>query len=196
MFFSVLQGTKSQLQADVHEIKNEELSKFELPNKPKNPVQEVDSFKKMTPAERRQLELNFYETFVGICNEEKIADCEHKDVKFLAGLLAKGDSDCIMTCSKYQMLQNLDNLPNGVKTVKFIQAIGVFLKDLDISKKTDKNKLTEMNRKGCAAVGGSECAEKRLIGIFTAIVLFTVAKVGLLAAQSHIAATSDSEFTQ
>ena len=54
MFFSVLQGTKSQLQADVHEIKNEELSKFELPNKPKNPVQEVDSFKKMTPAERRQ----------------------------------------------------------------------------------------------------------------------------------------------
>ena len=101
-----------------------------------------------------------------------------------------------MTCSKYQMLQNLDNLPNGVKTVKFIQAIGVFLKDLDISKKTDKNKLTEMNRKGCAAVGGSECAEKRLIGIFTAIVLFTVAKVGLLAAQSHIAATSDSEFTQ
>ena len=89
------------------------------------------------------------------------------------------------------MLQNLDNLPNGVKTVKFIQAI-----DLDISKKTDKNKLTEMNRKGCAAVGGSECAEKRLIGLFTAIVLFTVAKVGLLAAQSHIAATSDSEFTQ
>ena len=53
-FFSVLQGTKSQLQGDVHEIKNEELSKFELPNKPKNPVQEVESFKKMTPAERRQ----------------------------------------------------------------------------------------------------------------------------------------------
>ena len=53
-FFSVLLGTKSQLQGDVHEIKNEELSKFELPNKPKNPVQEVESFKKMTPAERRQ----------------------------------------------------------------------------------------------------------------------------------------------
>ena len=86
---------------------------------------------------------------------------------------------CIMTCTKYQMLQNLDNLPNGVKTVKFIQAIGVFLKDLDISKKADKNKLTEMNRKGCAALGGSECAEKRLIGFFTAIVLFSVAKVGL-----------------
>ena len=133
----------------------------------------------MTPAERRQLELNFYETFVGICNEEKIADCEHKDVKFLPGLLAKGDLDCIMTCTKYQMLQNLDNLPNGVKTVKFIQAIGVFLKDLDISKKADKNKLTEMNRKGCAALGGSECAEKRLIGFFTTIVLFSVAKVGL-----------------
>ena len=101
-----------------------------------------------------------------------------------------------MTCTKYQMLQNLDNLPNGVKTVKFIQAIGIFLKDFDISKKTDKNKLTEMNRKGCAVVGSSECGEKRLIGFFTAIVLFTVAKVGLLAAQSHIAATSDSEFTQ
>ena len=54
MFFSVLRGNKSQLQADVREIKNEELSKFDLPNKPKNPVQEVDSFKKMTPAERRQ----------------------------------------------------------------------------------------------------------------------------------------------
>ena len=54
MYFSVLQGTKSQPQADVREIKNEELSKFELPNKPKNPVQEVESFKKMTPAERRQ----------------------------------------------------------------------------------------------------------------------------------------------
>ena len=101
-----------------------------------------------------------------------------------------------MTCTKYQMLQNLDNLPNGVKTVKFIQAIGIFLKDFDISKKTDKNKLTEMHRKGCAAVGSSECAEKHLIGFFTAIVLFTVAKVGLLAAQSHIAATSDSEFTE
>ena len=50
----VLRGNKSQLQADVREIKNEELSKFELPNKPKNPVQEVESFKKMTPAERRQ----------------------------------------------------------------------------------------------------------------------------------------------
>lgn len=142
------------------------------------------------------MELHFYETFVGICNEKKIADCEHKDVKFLAGLLAKGDPDCIMTCTKYQLLQNLDNLPNGVKTVNFIQAIGVFLKDLDIKKKIDKNKLTEMNRKGCAAVGGSECAEKRFIGFFTAIVLFTVAKVGLLAAQSHIAATSDSEFTK
>ena len=196
MFFSVLRGNKSQLQADVREIKNEELSKFELPNKPKNPVQEVESFKKMTPAERRQLELNFYETFVGICNEEKIADCEHKDVKFLAGLLAKGDSDCIMTCSKYQMLQNLDNLPNGVKTVKFIQAIGVFLKDLDISKKTDKNKLTEMNRKGCVAVGGSECAEKKSHCLFHCDSAFTVAKMELLAAESHIAATSDSEFTQ
>ena len=100
-------------------------------------------------------------------------------MKFLPGLLAKGDLDCIMTCTKYQMQQNLDNLPNGVKTVKFIQAIGVFLKDLDISKKADKNKLTEMNRKGCAALGGSECAEKRLIGFFSAIVLFSVAKVGL-----------------
>ena len=76
------------------------------------------------------------------------------------------------------MLKNLDNLPNGAKTVKFIQAIGVFLKDVDISKKADKNKLTEMNRKGCAALGGSECAEKRLIGFFTAIVLFSIAKVG------------------
>ena len=54
MYFSVLQSTKSQPQADVREIKNEELSIFELPNKPKNLVQEVESFKKMTPAERRQ----------------------------------------------------------------------------------------------------------------------------------------------
>ena len=54
MYFSVLQVTKSKPQADVREIKNEELSKFELPNKPKNPVQEVESFKKMTLAERRQ----------------------------------------------------------------------------------------------------------------------------------------------
>ena len=77
-----------------------------------------------------------------MCNEEKIADCEHEDVNFLAELLAKGDLDCIMTCTKYQMLQNLDNLQNGVKTVKFTQAIGVSLKDLDISKKTGKNKLT------------------------------------------------------
>ena len=46
-FFSVLRGNKSQLQADVRETKNEELSKFELPNKPKNPVQEVESFKKI-----------------------------------------------------------------------------------------------------------------------------------------------------
>ena len=46
-FFSVLRGNKSQLQADVRETKNEELSKFELPNKPQNPVQEVESFKKI-----------------------------------------------------------------------------------------------------------------------------------------------------
>ena len=192
MYFSVLQSTKSQPQADVREIKNEELSIFKLPNKPKNPVQEVESFKKMTPAERRQLELNFYETFVGICNEEKIADCEHKDVKFLPGLLAKGDLDCIMTCTKYQMLQNLDNLPNGVKTVKFIQAIGVFLKDLDISKKADKNKLTEMNRQRMCGLGRQWMCRKTSHWLFHCNCAFFCCKGGVVLK----AATSDSEFTQ
>ena len=54
MYLVCIVCTKSQPQADVREIKNEELSKFELPKKPKNPVQEVESFKKMNPAERRQ----------------------------------------------------------------------------------------------------------------------------------------------
>ena len=94
------------------------------------------------------------------------------------------------------MLQNVDNLPNGVKTVKFTQAIGVFLKNLDVSKKTDKNKLTEMNRKGCVALGGIECAEKKSHCLFHCDSPFTVAKMELLAAESHTATTSDSEFTQ
>ena len=122
--------------------------------------------------------------------------CLHEDAKFFAGLLAKGDPECIMTCSKEQMLQNLDKLPNGVKTVKLVQAIGVFLKGLDISKKADKDKRNEMTRTGCAAVGGSDCAEKHLISIFAPAVIYTIAQVGLLIAQGHISSTSKSEFTK
>ena len=190
----LLQGSKAQLQADAREITNTNLNEFELPSKPKNPVQEVDELRDMTPEKRRELELNFFDTFVGICNEKNVKPCIHEDVKFYAGLLAKGDPECILTCSKDQMIKNKDRLPNKDKTIEFVTAIGVFWKELDMNSEADKQKLTEMNRKGCAAVG-SECPEKRLISIFAAAVIYVIAQVGLLAAQTHISAMSDQEST-
>lgn len=191
----LVQGSKSQLQADVRAIKRQDLNNFDFPDKPENPLQELTVLKELKLNERRDLDVNLYYTFIGICNDQKISVCLPEDAKFFAGMLAKGDRDCIMTCTKEQMLQNLGNLPNGNRTVKFIDAIAVFLKGLDMNKKADKDKLSEMTRLGCAAVGSSDCGEKRLISIFAAAVIYVVAQVGLLAAQSHISATTDQEFT-
>lgn len=194
----LVQGSKSQLQADVRAIKKQDLDDFDFQGKAENPLQELTVLKEMGLNERRDLNVKLFYTFIGICNDQKISVCLHEDAKFFAGLLSKGDPDCVMTCTKEQMLKNLPKLPNGAKTVKFIEAIAVFLNGLDMNKKADKDKLSELTRTGCAAVGGSDCGEKSLSkrGFFIATVLYVVAQVGLLAAQSHIAATSDQEFTQ
>lgn len=191
----LVQGSKSQLQADVRAIKKQDLDDFDFQGKAKNPLQELTVLKEMALNERRDLDVNLFYTFIGICNDQKISVCLHEDAKFFAGLLSKGDPDCVMTCTKEKMLKNLPKLPNGPKTVKLIEAIAVFLKGLNMNKKADKDKLSELTRIGCAAVGGSDCGEKRLISIFAAAVIYVVAQVGLLAAQSHISATTDQEFT-
>lgn len=148
--------------------------------------------------ERRDLNVKFFYIFIGICNDQKILVCFYEDVKFFVGLLFKGDLDCVMICIKEQMLKNLFKLLNGVKIVKFIEVIVVFLNGLDMNKKVDKDKLFELICIGCVVVGGSDCGEKSLskCGFFIVIVFYVVVQVGLLVVQSYIVVMSDQEFIQ
>lgn len=114
----LVQGSKSQLQADVRAIKKQDLDDFDFQGKAENPLQELTVLKEMALNERRDLDVNLFYTFIGICNDQKISVCLHEDAKFFAGLLSKGDPHCVMTCTKEQMLKKFTQVAEWPKNRK------------------------------------------------------------------------------
>ena len=160
-------------------------------------MQSNQDLKSMTLEQRRQLEEDFYKTFLGICNKKNISPCHHEDIVFFAALLAKGDPECIVTCSKEKMLNNRNKMPHGARTIDFVASMMDYMKDKDPQKRSDKEAVTAMFRKGCDLVAGGQCAEKReLLTFFVIAVITTLVKVGGMVATGYISNMSKQQSTK
>ena len=184
------------MQRDLRKIENENVEKYEIPGNTKNDLQEDDRLTDMSLSERRQLCVNTYKTFLGITKELKIA-CNHKDLFFYAETISKGDPECILTCSKEEMLANRDKLPHGGKTIDFVAAIDNYMKNKDENSDEDKAAVSKAHEKGCTAVGSdNNCAEKRFFWFPFIPAIIGLVKLAGIAAANYITAMSDSESTK
>ena len=190
----LLQGSKKKLRSDVRNIQNENLDNFELPRKTTNPLQRDRKLADMSPRERRELEEQLYKTFLGICDSENIDHCHHEDIKFYSSILAKGDPDCILTCSKEKMLENRDQMPHGGKTIDFIAAINKYMKDKNENSKKDRAVVMARLEQGCNAIeGGANCAEKRGLSIAAMVVIMGLVKLAGVSAAGYITNMSPAQ---
>ena len=151
----------------------------------------------MSPSGRRELEEQLYKTILGICDSENIDHCHHVDVRYYASIIAKGDPDCILTCSKEKMLENRDQMPHGGKTIDLIAAINKYMKDKNENSKKDRAVVMARLEQGCNAIeGGANCADKRGLPIAAMIVIVGLVKLAGITAAGYITNMSGRQSTR
>ena len=191
-----LQASKKQWQRDVRIIKNENLNDFQLPSKAKNSLQEDRGLAGMSLGDRRELEEQIYKTFLGICASENIDHCHHEDIMFYSSILAKGDPDCIVTCSKEEMLANRGKMPHGGKTIDFIAGIDKYMKDKNENSKADVATVMDRLEHGCDAIEGRGSCDKRALPLAAIPVIMGLVKLAGIAAAGYITNMSERQSTK
>ena len=184
------------MQRDIRKIENENVENFELPSNTKNDLQSDSKLAGLSLSERRKLCVDTYKTFLGITKDQGI-ECNHQDLFFYAETLSKGDPECILTCSKEEMLANREKLPRGGKTINFVAAMEKYMQDKDENSDEDKAAVSNMLEQGCTAVGSdSNCAEKRFFWLPFIPAIIGLVKLAGIAAAGYITNMSKSESTK
>lgn len=191
-----VQGSQAQLQSDVDDIKNQNVNRFKLPKREQNDLQRDPQLKKMSLSDRRKFEQSLFETFVGMCDRANIDFCTHDDIKFYANVIAKGDKDCVLTCSKESMIQNQGLMPRGSTTKVCIVAIEKEMMKKVPDSKADQDEIKSALRAGCSAIGKSSCAEKRFFWFAFIPAIIGLVKLGGIAAAGYITEMSNKEETR
>ena len=161
-----------------------------------NVLKDDPKLNKMSLQERRKFEEGLFETYVGMCKSKNIDYCTHEDIRFYASLLAKGDPDCILTCSKTDMIQNQGLMPRGADTKVCIVAIEKEMMKKVPDNTADQDEIKNMLMAGCSAIGNTGCAEKRFFWLPFIPAIIGLVKLAGIAAAGYITSMSKSESTR
>ena len=99
------------------------LSEYDI-DEPTSVLQRSDSWKNMSPEDRRRTAVEFYYTILGMCEKKAIKQCSKSDAKFIAKTVGLGDPQCFFYCGFEEMVVNAEKLP-GIHTLELAMEIGV-----------------------------------------------------------------------
>ena len=109
-------------------------------------LQKSDTWKNMSPEDRRRTAVEFYYTILGICEKKNIKQCSKSDAKFIAKTVGMGDPQCFFYCGFVEMVANAEKLP-GIHTLELAMEVGVGWND-DVNSVDDMESLDSRGRQG------------------------------------------------
>ena len=113
---------------------------------PTSVLQKSDSWKNMSPEDRRKTAVEFYYSILGMCEKKGIEQCSRSDAKFIAKTAGLGDPECYFYCGYEKMIKHSPNLP-GEHTLELAMKVGIGWYD-EVSSAEDMEALDTRGRQG------------------------------------------------
>ena len=99
------------------------LSEYEV-DEPTSVLQRSDSWKNMSPEDRKKTAIEFYYSILGMCEKTGIEPCDRGDAKFIAKTAGLGDPKCFFYCGYEKMIKNSLKLPKNT-TMQLAMKVGI-----------------------------------------------------------------------